>query len=261
MITAPGLPSVEVSNRTADTARERLRAYLTKSGQWSVEKNIDELFDLAGGFVGRFDFFLPHLPEQAFDRILISGCAIGSEHIVAQRVGFKEAFGTEVSQELVDIAKLRLEGHSNCRVDYYNGLRLPYPAEHFTTVYSGHVIEHTSSPFEYFAEHMRVLKPGGFFFLEFPNRYHWTELHTGTFSFEWLPLALRSLALKAAASSFSPASAKNREFYDLVRRTLQPVSNWQLRQFMRKLGLKSSKIVATQVPAAGFMRALIRKGS
>jgi hypothetical protein len=121
----------ETSPHTGDEAiiSERLRAFLSKSKQANIEKNIDELLDLTAGFVGRFDFFVPFLPEKAFSRILISGCAIGSEHIVAQRFGFKEAYGTEVSQELVEIAKLRLSSNPSAHVDHYSGSRLPYPAE------------------------------------------------------------------------------------------------------------------------------------
>lgn len=191
--------------------------------------------------------------------MLISGCAIGSEQIVARRFGFKEAFGVEVVKDLVEIAKIRLEDYPGCHVDLYDGSRLPFPAEHFSTVYSGHVIEHTPSPFRYFAEHMRVLRPGGFFFIEFPNRYHWRELHTGTLSFEWLPGPLRKAALSFMASRYSPASKEHKRLYQLVQTTLQPISIWQLKRYLRKLGLRSSRIVACQIPAPGFVRVLIRK--
>ena len=63
-------------------------------------------------------------------------------------------------------------------------------------VLSGHVIEHTGSPEFYIEEHLRVLANGGYFYMEFPTRFHHTELHTGLPSVEWLPTFLRNALLK-----------------------------------------------------------------
>lgn len=238
-------------------ANSMIRSLLTRQGQWNLEDNINQLHSTEGGFVSRFDFFVPFIPKQFLESILISGCSAGSEHFVARRFGFDNVFGTEVDTDLVEIAKFRLEDQPSYHVDYYDGMSLPYADASFSVIYSGHVIEHTSNPFQYFCEHVRVLKPGGYFFLEFPNRYHYKELHTGTLSCEWLPARLRSLALRLLENSFITPNAKKRELYRLVRTTLHPIGLWQIRHFLKK-SHRTGEVVAVQYPALGYVRCLLK---
>lgn len=241
------------------SVKEMVLDYLKSQNQWNIEKNLAELLDLSGGFVGRFDFFLPFLSPASFESILISGCSAGSELIVARQCGFIRVVGTEVNKDLINICKARVSSKDNFTVDLYDGEALPYKNDEFDVIYSGHIIEHTPDPFAYFKEHFRVLRPGGFFFLEFPNRYHSIELHTATPSFEWLPLALRDLVLRLLSSRLSPYDQVKRSYFDLVRTTLRPVSIWQIKSFMKKAGLPTSRVVATQIPAPGFVRILVQK--
>ena len=66
------------------------------------------------------------------------------------------------------MAKKRTINDASITVDFYNGLELPYDDESFTTIYSGHIIEHTPNPYNYFKEHMRVLVRGGYFLPRIP---------------------------------------------------------------------------------------------
>ncbi len=191
--------------------------------------------------------------------MLISGCAIGSEHIIAERYGFRKIYGVEISNVFVSIAKERLSVNKNMFVDYYDGERLPYDDNFFTTVVSGHIIEHTKSPDGYLSEIFRVLSPGGFLFIEFPNRYHTRELHTGAFSFEWLPSFLRSFILKFLSSSISPLSHEKRKIYKIIYETLKPISTWQIKNFLQRFDGGKSRIISKQIPAPGFVRLLIKK--
>jgi SAM-dependent methyltransferase len=224
-----------------------------------VDKNVDELFSLESGMCDRFDYFTPRMPEATRCRLLISGCAAGSEMIIARRYGFQEIFGTEVVQEYVEITRQRLLGHVGLDVILYDGKNLPFANETFSAVVSGHIIEHTPSPYNYLKEHMRVLAPGGFLFLEFPNRYHHVELHTGLPSVEYLPKPLRSLALRYFASRFSMFSPEQRRRYDNIRRTLQPVSVWQIRAYLSRMGYLNCRVVHHYAPARGHTRMLISK--
>lgn len=200
------------SSEVEKEVRFKLREILEKRYQVNLEKNLEELLTLEGGFVERFQFFAPLIPSPGKERMLISGCAVGSELVVAERYGFKEIHGTEVVPDYVNLANRRLAARSNMEVVFYEGRYLPYPSDYFTTIYSGHIIEHTGSPRFYFAEHMRVLRSGGFFFLEFPERYHPIELHTGMPSKEWLPLPLRYLAIKALCSKFSSLTPEHKNY-------------------------------------------------
>ena len=252
------LPSADHEDPSATTVGHLLTRYLQRINQVDVPGNVAQLMSF-DGFAERFDFFCPRIPKSAFRSLLISGCAVGSEHLVALRYGFQEIYGVEITSEYASIAKKRLEHHHSCHVASYDGEKLPYENGQFSMVYSGHVIEHTPVPEEYFRELLRVLEPGGFMFLEFPNRYHWKELHTGTPSVEWLPKTLRALILKTYLKHWFPLPQRKKALYRDILHTLQPISIWQIRRFLAKAGSRDSRIIAIEKPCPGFVRILLRK--
>lgn len=239
--------------------RARLIEYLTRVGQEPVDRNADELFSLQSGVCDRFNYFAPRMPESARRRLLVSGCAAGSEMIIARGFGFQEIFGTEVAQDYVEITNQRLLGQEGFRALLYDGSNLPFADDTFSAVVSGHIIEHTPSPYHYLKEHIRVLAPGGFLFLEFPNRYHRIELHTGLPSLEYLPGPLRSLGLKLLSSRFSSLSPDKRLRYDAIRKTLQPVSVWQVKAYLSLMPYRESRVVHHYAPIPGYTRMLITR--
>lgn len=248
----------------ADPQREEacrilLKQYLTRIGQEPIDLNVDQLFAIEGtGVSSRFNYFVPRMPISTRQRLLVSGCAAGSEMIIARQYGFQEIFGTEVAQDYVDITRERLENQEGFEVLLYDGLKLPFPDNTFSAAVSGHIIEHTRSPFHYLKEHIRVLAAGGFLFLEFPNRYHATELHTGLPSLEHLPWPLRSIGLRYRASRFSRYSEAERKLYQAILRTLRPVSTWQIKLYLFFSG-ERSRVVHHYSPAPGFVRLLVVK--
>jgi SAM-dependent methyltransferase len=239
--------------------RARLIEYLTRVGQIPVERNVEELFSLESGMSDRFNYFTPRMPKSARRRLLVSGCAAGSEMIIARSYGFQEVIGTEVVKEYVDITRQRLRAQDGFDVFLYDGENLPFASESFTAVVSGHIIEHTPSPYHYLKEHMRVLGPGGVAFLEFPNRYHPIELHTGLPSLEYLPRPLRALGLRYCASKFSLFEESKRKRYNDILQTLQPVSVWQIRAYLLRMGYETAKVVHNYAPVPGYTRMLILK--
>jgi len=54
--------------------------------------------------------------------------------------------------------------------------KIPYPDNRFDLVYSRYVMEHLEYPDAVFSEIHRVLKPGGVFLLQTPNRLHYVSL-------------------------------------------------------------------------------------
>lgn len=237
----------------------RLTEYLRRVGQVPVERNAEELFSLESGMSDRFNYFATRMPESTRRRLLVSGCAAGSEMIIARKYGFQEVIGTEVVQEYVEITRQRLLGQAGFDVFFYDGKNLPFSTDSFTAVVSGHIIEHTPSPYDYLKEHVRVLAPGGFLFLEFPNRYHHIELHTGLPSLEYLPKPLRSLGLRYFASSFSMFSADKRRRYNDILQTLQPVSVWQIKMYLSRMKFPNARVIHHYAPVPGYTRLLIVK--
>ncbi len=120
-------------------------------------------------------------------KVLVSGMSAGSEMLAARKYGCGEIYGTEVDPFFMEFCQRRFEGITGMHPFLYKGDSLPWEDRSFDLVISGHIIEHTSNPFLYLKEHLRVLRDGGFFFIEFPTRFHRKELHTSLPSLEWLP--------------------------------------------------------------------------
>ena len=238
-------------------ARARLREYLGSLGWPNLDEQVENHLALSAGFEERFAFLDPFVPPAARDRLLVSGCAAGSEMLVARVHGFAEVVGTEVDPHLLAIAKERLPEAAGFRIDLCEGPALPYPDGSFGTVVSGHVIEHSRAPLRYLAEHLRVLRPGGVLFLEFPHRYHPVELHTQTPSAEALPWPLRDLALRLRAARFRKKDPTAARAADGVRVDLRPVSLWQVRLYLRLLRPRTARVRAVARPAPGIVRLVV----
>lgn len=89
-------------------------------------------------------------------------------------------YGLETEEDLV-----KMSGNSNLYL--YDGRRFPFERDSFDYAYSTSVLEHMSYPEEVIKEIGRTLKPGGKFYLSFPNKYAPKETHTGLWFVSWLP--------------------------------------------------------------------------
>lgn len=214
------------------------------------------------GFVSRFEYLKSVVGAAVFNsssNILISGCGSGSEMLTARQFGFGSVYGVEVEEFWITICQRRLNYLANMHVAFYDGKVLPYQAAEFDVIASGHVIEHTEDPGLYLQECMRVLRPGGYLSLEFPNRYHHTELHTSLPSFEWLPRPIRNGALRLLTGKVSPlkAGAKKR-YHDIIATQLKQISMSGVNRMLKRTNY-SSTIVNSVRPMPGITRCVIQK--
>lgn len=234
-----------------------------RAGNSRVDSYVNDLMDTQP-FIERFNYLFSVIGPKLFtesSRFFCSGFSLGSELIAARRFGFKYIFGVEVDLFLVSTAQKRLSYLDDMHLIYYGGNYLPFADEQFDVIASGHVIEHTGSPEIYLRECLRVLRPGGVINLEFPNRFHWKELHTGLPSFEWLPRVIRNRMIWLISSKISPLSAESKTRYtSIVTTGLQQISIGGIRKMMSESGY-SCKIVGIQRPVPGFIRAVIQKGA
>lgn len=239
--------------------KDELRALLRADGldEPYVENQVAELFH-DGGFRSRFDYFMPVFDNAAKRHLLVSGTSVGTEMQLAHEYGFVSVTGTEVVPGLVEICKRRFANRPAFNIVRVESETLPFDDETFSSVISGHIIEHTRCPFTYLREHIRVLQPGGFLFLEFPTRYHRTELHTGVPSLEWLPTPVRNTIIAGLRSRLSPLSGEVKRDYDAIRNTLKPVSRWQVSWWLRR-SRGRARIEHSSVPAPGIVRLIVRK--
>ena len=243
----------DVSSEAA--AEQDLRAFLRGQGASDtyIEHQVGHLFH-DEAFVERLNYLFRHV-DASREHLLVSGAAIGTEVRVGHEFGFIRVTGAEYYQAYIDIMQRRFAGLPGIEAARYDGQAFPFPDESFSCAVSGHVIEHTPSPRTYLHEHMRVLKPGGYLFIEFPTRYHRIELHTGLPSLEWLPQTIRKPSLRFLRSQYSPLAPMTRQRYHEILETLQPVSLPQIRWWLRSRG----RIVRFDKPGGGIVRAVIQK--
>jgi len=213
-------------------------------------------------YQARFDYLLAVIgPLDATNPsdILISGFSVGSEMVAARRAGFGRISGVEVDSFLVTTCATRLAHLAEMYPSYYDGLTLPYEDALFDVVASGHIIEHTANPFVYLKECLRVLRPGGHLSLEFPTRYHHTELHTRLPSLEWLPRPLRNLGLRLLRGRLSPFSKDvKRRYHSILDTNLQQISMGTVRRYLADSGFASTVLKCEKV-SPGVIRCVIRR--
>lgn len=162
-----------MSNSDKDTHRQFIDqkhlAYLN---------NKDDLYkdDLENGHIERSN--LPANKEflklsgilNTDQRILEIGCGAGSmcAHLVAE--GYN-VVGTDPSEVLLDYAR---QQHPDCNFSHMFGEDLRFESESFDVVLSFDVLEHIPDTARHLQEVKRVLRPGGYYLFQTPNK--WTNL-------------------------------------------------------------------------------------
>lgn len=226
-----------------------------KSKQY-IQSQLSMLFDDAA-FLSRFKYINKHVKIPSSPRVLISGAAVGGEIVGALTYNPQSIVATEISEFYLEACAVRFQEHQQI-INYMkvDSSKLEMESELFDLCVSGHIIEHTPDPHLYLSELFRVLKPGGFLFLEFPTRFGTRELHTNTLSFEWLPYGLRNECLKFMERRSRVEST--RLAYASVRNELMPVSVIDCLTWLKKAGY-AFRIIGLTMPARGIVRVIFRK--
>ncbi len=118
-------------------------------------------------------------------RILDVGCQYGSLIFNLNRAGYAEVYGIDILTELINKGKQSYSGIAD-RIQQYGGDAIPHPNNSFDVVMMFDVIEHLPNPALFIEnEVMRVLKPGGIFVFQTPNKIiniPWEIIHQKSFT-------------------------------------------------------------------------------
>jgi len=260
-------PQMSLDPEVEARIEDRLSEHFTRLGYFNVEQAVGWSLSL-GRALARFHPLLPLIgvdldgsPGLGRLRLLVSGMGSGSEMIAARNFGFDEIYGTELEAFYISLVAERLAGHPDFFPTAVDGQSVPFGDEEFDVVVSGHIVELTVDPAAYVAEHLRVLKPGGYFLLEFPTRFHTRELHTGLLSSEWLPGRLRTAILQGIGSGAFRFSEETRKKCRAITETaLKQVSLRRVRRWVADSG-SSASLVAKGRPASGVVFAVFQKSA
>ena len=121
----------------------------------------------------------------------------GGEYSLAFAKAGAEVHGLEVNPVLHEIAEKYLKDEgvvATLRV--YDGEHFPFEDGTFDYAFSVSVLEHVSDPKTMLREVHRILKPGGRFYLAFPNRWRPREAHTGIFFLSYIPRSWAQFLLR-----------------------------------------------------------------
>jgi ubiquinone/menaquinone biosynthesis C-methylase UbiE len=258
-ITLP--PAVPLDQKSEDAARDRLRQHFAPLYGNDLEDYVASVM-ATDHYCSRMIYFESVVGKDFLRKApsaMVSGYAAGSEMIVARQYGMGKIVGVEIETIWQEVAQTRLDSLADMFPSLYKGDFLPYENEQFDVVFSGHVIEHTVNPQLYLDESLRVLKPGGYFSLEYPHRYHWQELHTKLLSFEWMPCLARNYILRLLYSNVSPLSPHVKHRYRAIVEThLQQISKGGVRKMLSR-STQAGRILNLVEPEPGVVRCVIQK--
>ncbi|MFC1794120.1 class I SAM-dependent methyltransferase [Planctomycetota bacterium] len=101
------------------------------------------------------------------DRILEIGCGIGT---IVNELGSKNhnIIGIDISGEAIEYGKKK---YSDINLEVQAAETLPYEDESFEVVLSFDLFEHIAEIDKHISEVRRVLRPGGYYLFQTPNRY------------------------------------------------------------------------------------------
>ncbi len=190
--------------------------------------------------------------------ILVPGSALGGECFAAIELGAIKVTGLEIMRDLVLASEKYAndKNMANALFLEFNGRK--FPNNGYDIVLSGHVIEHSPDWMEHLSECIKVTRPNGKIYLEFPSRFHYRELHTGLVSFEWLPAFLRRFMNLFSAKLYLWIGKKEKSSArHSIQNTLQQVSEREIRKYIKKKYHGSINIRSSSNPAPGIVRLII----
>jgi ubiquinone/menaquinone biosynthesis C-methylase UbiE len=119
-----------------------------------------------GNLQANLDFLARANLLQPGDRILEIGCGIGTVVAELVRQGY-DAMGTDISQVAIEYGRAK---YGNVRLEVQPAEELPYADGTFDAVLSFDLFEHIARIDRHVDEVQRVVKPGGHYLFETPNK-------------------------------------------------------------------------------------------
>lgn len=123
-----------------------------------------------------------------------------------------QVIGIDIEPELCEIATEHAASyHVDARFLCYDGEHMPIEDASVDLITCSSVFEHVSNPDQLLSEMERVLKPGGYVYMTFPNRWVLKETHSRIYFLSYVPRPLADWMVRLMHRS--PLSYLNLHFY------------------------------------------------
>ena len=157
-------------------------------------------------------------------KVLEIGCGIGTITHELTKAGF-DIIGTDISKTAIEHGRKKYPG---VRLEVHPGEILPFENNSFDMVISFDVLEHIKEVDRHLVEVVRVLRPGGFYLLQTPNKYCNAVYET---------LKTRSTKWKAYHPSLHSSRQLRRRFcrngFDIEFVKMNTINEFSLNKFKR----------------------------
>lgn len=110
--------------------------------------------------------------SEKINRVLDLGCGAGQYLVQLHSMGF-ECFGADISEEMLNVTREKFVSHQLDDVTLINSdcYKLPLEENYFDLIVCIGVLEYLDSEKKALLEMKRMIKPGGFVIVTFPNFY------------------------------------------------------------------------------------------
>lgn len=179
-----------------EKAREYVNETFAGSSAWDRDRLVKDWLSKERKTKGLIADFEKRVGNIKGKRLLEIGFGSGIQLLVFGREG-AEVHGLEVDELLYKIGG-EILAETDADIRMYDGKTFPYKDDYFDYCLATSVLEHVSDVPAVLAEAYRTLKPGGRFYVSFPNRWWPKETHTGVYFLSFLPRNIASWFLKKA---------------------------------------------------------------
>lgn len=222
-------------------------AYLPRGSFYERKKFVGDWLKKEKNAKAFLHEFMKDVGDPRDKKVLDVGFGNGIMLTEFARVGAL-CFGLETESQLQSKAREWLgERDQKAELEIYDGKSFPFEDNLFDYAYSTSVLEHMSFPGLVIKEISRTLKPGGKFYLSFPNRYAPKESHTGLWFISWLPRPVTQFILRKTKSS--PLEDWNLHF----------ISYFDLKRMAKEAGLVVRYDTESSSKIHGFIKNILAR--
>lgn len=225
---------------------EYIKSRFPRATEWEKKKITEDWSNKELAAKGIIKDFKKRAGDPSGKKILEIGFGNGIILAMFAQAG-AESYGLEIDDILSDIAKKNREIYGvDMDLQTYDGVNFPFENNFFDYIYAVSVLEHVDDLVRVIEETGRVLKPGGKFYVSFPNRLWPVDTHTGVWFLNYAPSFMVPGMLKLFGGS-------TKEDWGLQFRTF-----WSFRRALKKSGVQLKIIEETQGKTP--FRSFIKKG-